>query len=276
MAEMMSPGPVDSSCAIREAVCVHTKKILDSCRDQDCIEDLRVYFDQSNQKVIDEATSIKAGGAELLRAYIDVEPVGFNRGFFTVDVRYYYRITAEAGLGPCRPTQVSGLAMFQKRCVLYGGEGGAKVFSSQSGECPITTTESVPEAVVEVVDPLVLCIKMVDSCDCHCCDSCDCCCLEIPRAVADCLPEPLMTGGCSRKVYISLGQFSILRLERDAQLLMPVYDDCVPCKECACADGDCQKDPCELFQKVQFPMDAFFPHGNRPDNNNCGCGCNCR
>ena len=238
-----------------------------SSSDQDCIEDLRVYFDQATQKIIDEACSIKAGSAELLRAYIDVEPVSFNRGFFTVDVRYCYRITAEAGLGPCRPAQVSGLAVFEKRCVLYGGEGGAKVFSSQSGEGPITTTDSIPEAVVEVVDPLVLCIKLVDSC--HCGHG-ECCCAEIPPAVADCFPEPIMNGGGSRRVYVTLGQFSILRLERDAQLLMPVYDDCVPSKECACADGDCQKDPCELFQQVQFPMDAFFPRGSHPDKNN-GC-----
>ena len=30
---------------------------------------------------------MKAGSAELLYAYIDVEPVSFNRGFYTVDVR---------------------------------------------------------------------------------------------------------------------------------------------------------------------------------------------
>ena len=28
---------------ITEAVCVHTRKIYDSCRDKDCAEDLRVY-----------------------------------------------------------------------------------------------------------------------------------------------------------------------------------------------------------------------------------------
>ena len=42
------------------------------------------------------AQSVKAGSAELLYAYIDVEPVTFNRGFYTVDVRYFYRITADA------------------------------------------------------------------------------------------------------------------------------------------------------------------------------------
>ncbi|MFR2157012.1 MAG: hypothetical protein ACLS43_07790 [Evtepia gabavorous] len=36
---------------------------------------------------------------ELLQAYIDVEPASYNRGFFSVDIRYYYRITAEAFVG---------------------------------------------------------------------------------------------------------------------------------------------------------------------------------
>ena len=43
MNERVVPGPVQDSCGIREAVCIHTKKIYDSCRDKDCIEDLRVY-----------------------------------------------------------------------------------------------------------------------------------------------------------------------------------------------------------------------------------------
>lgn len=40
MNERVVPGPVQDSCGIREAVCIHTKKIYDSCRDKDCIEDL--------------------------------------------------------------------------------------------------------------------------------------------------------------------------------------------------------------------------------------------
>jgi hypothetical protein len=35
MADRVLPGPVDSAACIREAVCVHTKKIFDSCRDKD-------------------------------------------------------------------------------------------------------------------------------------------------------------------------------------------------------------------------------------------------
>ena len=43
MADRVVPGPVESSASIREAVCINTKKIFDSCRDKDCVDDLRVY-----------------------------------------------------------------------------------------------------------------------------------------------------------------------------------------------------------------------------------------
>ena len=33
MNERVVPGPVQDSCGIREAVCIHTKKIYDSCRE---------------------------------------------------------------------------------------------------------------------------------------------------------------------------------------------------------------------------------------------------
>lgn len=35
MPDKIMPGPVDDSRCIREAVCIHTKKIYDSCREQD-------------------------------------------------------------------------------------------------------------------------------------------------------------------------------------------------------------------------------------------------
>ncbi len=35
MNDRVVPGPVQDSCGIREAVCIHTKKIYDSCREED-------------------------------------------------------------------------------------------------------------------------------------------------------------------------------------------------------------------------------------------------
>ena len=35
MPEKVVPGPVQDAACIREAVCIHTKKIYDSCKDKD-------------------------------------------------------------------------------------------------------------------------------------------------------------------------------------------------------------------------------------------------
>ena len=154
MPEKVAPGPVSDDRCIREAVCIHTKKVFDSCKDKDCIEDLRVYPTCGSQEVLDRALSVKAGTAELLYAYIDVEPVGFNRGFYTVDVRYFYRITADAFIGAARPIEVCGLAVFDKRAILFGSEGGAKSFSSDSPSvcsCQDLMGSSLPTAHVEAI-----------------------------------------------------------------------------------------------------------------------------
>lgn len=258
MPEKVVPGPVSEDRCIREAVCIHTKKIFDSCKDKDCIEDLRVYPTRGCQEVIDRAVSVKAGCAELLYAYIDVEPVTFNRGFYTVDVRYFYRITADAFVGAARPVEISGLAVFDKRVILFGSEGSAKIFSSQmaaGGPDPqMMQRANAPIAVVEAVDPIVLDARILDCCGKRECD-CDLC--EVPSFVNDCFGGELSSGDDSRRIYVTLGQFSIVRLERDTQLLVPVYDYCMPDKECACGDG-CE-DPCALFRNISFPVGEFFP-----------------
>lgn len=264
MPEKVVPGPVSDERRIREAVCIHTKKIFDSCKDKDCIEDLRVYPTRGCQEVIDRAVSVKAGCAELLYAYIDVEPVTFNRGFYTVDVRYFYRITADAFVGAARPVEITGLAVFDKRVILFGSEGSAKVFTSTGKNCgsdiqglPATTA---PTAVVESVDPIILGMKLVEVCQCRHNDNC----CEIPPAVCACFPEELVTGGDVHRLFVTLGQFSIIRLERDTQLLMPAYDYCMPEKDCDCGCDCHQEDPCELFRKVQFPVGEFFPPNHCP------------
>ena len=83
-----------------------------------------------------------------------MEPVTFNRGFYTVDVRYYYRISADAFVGTVRPVEVTGLAVFDKRVILFGSEGGAKSFSSDSPSvcsCQDLMGSSLPTAHVEAI-----------------------------------------------------------------------------------------------------------------------------
>ena len=113
---------------------------------------------------------------------------------------------------------------------------------------------NAPIAVVEAVDPIVLDARILDCCGKRDCD-CDLC--EVPSFVNDCFGGELSSGDDSRRIYVTLGQFSIVRLERDTQLLVPVYDYCMPDKECSCGDG-CE-DPCALFRNISFPVGEFFP-----------------
>ena len=94
MADRVAPGPAEKPASIREAVCVHTRKIFDSCRDKDCVDDLRVYPTESSQSAIDSALSIRPRSAELLNVDVNVEPVSFNRGYYTVDCSYFYSVTS--------------------------------------------------------------------------------------------------------------------------------------------------------------------------------------
>ena len=131
--------------------------------------------------------------------------------------------------------------------------------------------------VVEAVDPLILSMKLVERCPQNCCE---CSCGDIPGCVSCCFGGGLYFGPEGKRVYFTLGQFSLIRLERDAQLLIPTYDYCIPSKEC---DNSCtEDDPCELFRKVQFPMEEFFPPNSVPGDGGsvpgpgCGCGCGCK
>ena len=112
MADKVVPGPVEGSAAVREAVCIHTRKIFDSCRDKDCVEDLRVYPTACSQARLDSALSVRPRSAELLCADVHVKEITFNKGYYTVDVTYFYRVRGETFPG-CEP--VCGLAIFDKR-----------------------------------------------------------------------------------------------------------------------------------------------------------------
>ena len=107
------------------------------------------------------------------------------------------------------------------------------------------------------MDPIVLDARILDGCGKRGCD-CDLC--EVPSFVNSCFDGELSSGDDSRRVYVTLGQFSIVRLERDSQILIPVFDYCMPEKDCSCGTGcSCTEDPCAIFRNISFPVGEFFP-----------------
>ena len=141
---------------LQQAMSIHTRKITDSCRDKDCIEDLRVYLTKSSQCQLDTAAGARVRSAELLYTYIDVEPVAFDRNHYCIDVTFYYRVLADATIGTARPATLYGLAVFTKRAVLCGEDSAAHIFSSDTRLCendgPTRLHTNRPTAVVEIAD----------------------------------------------------------------------------------------------------------------------------
>ena len=242
---------------LRQALSIHTHKITDSCRDKDCIEDLRVYLTTSSQDILDTSVSAKVRCADLLYTYIDVEPVAFDRNHYCIDLTFYYRILADATVGVNRPVALQGLAMFSKRAVLCGEDSRAHIYTSRTRLDGVDGLSRVsanhPTAVVEVLDPMVLSSKIRERCN-HGTVA------QIPTCIRELFDEELVTGDVQRTLLVTLGQFSIIRLERDAQLLVPVLDYSMPTKECCDAPG-CGEDPCEMFSRIPFPEGQFAPRG---------------
>ena len=139
---------------IRQCMSIHTRKITDSCRDKDCIEDLRVYLTKCSQSLLDTAAGAKVRCADLLYTYIDVEPVAFDRNHYCIDLTFYYRILADAMVSGSRPATLQGLAVFSKRAVLCGEDSRAHIYrsSTQLGrfDGPSTLFANLPTAIVEV------------------------------------------------------------------------------------------------------------------------------
>lgn len=186
-----------------------------------------------------------------------MEPVSFNRGFYTVDVKYFYRVTGDAFSGVGRPQEFTGLATYDKRVILFGSEGNAKVFSSNmvpnENDHQLMMHTNNPIGVVEVVDPICLGMKLIELC--HCPRGVDADLSDLPSAIANSFDDDLVMGESEKRVFVTLGQFSIIKLERDTQLLIPAFDFCMPERECVGST----ENPCDLFSRIEFPVDEFFP-----------------
>ena len=217
---------------INEAVCIDTKRIFDSCVSKDCLEDLRVTFFSRSQRLIDEAVTVKTRDCCIEEVSIDVEEVPFNRGFYSVDITFYFKLCFDTYSAPCTTPQVAvGFAKFNKKCILFGSNGDVKVFVSNSAsettDCPVAPQYTNPVAKVQAVDPVVLSTDICDSCDCNISV-----CSSFPQSIFNSMEDTIPSCGASKAILVTLGLFSIVQMERDAQILIPAYDYCIPAGFC--------------------------------------------
>ncbi|MBQ8894236.1 MAG: hypothetical protein IJ043_07495 [Clostridia bacterium] len=234
-----------------EEICVNVQKIYDTCKDKDCLSDMRVYLSPGDQSLIDNAVNIRARKSELVWTSVTLEEVPFNKGFYGVDLTFYFKTGFEVYTGNGRPSIVEGLSYYNKKVILYGSEGNTTTFSSACSNN--YSNSNLPVAEVEVVDPIVLNTRIVNpSCNC-CCSECES--LNLPSRVAALFPEEL-TDMAGRKLVVSLGLFSVVRIVRDVQVKIPYSRFSLPEKECS---GPREEEPCSFFEKLCFPTNEFFP-----------------
>ena len=79
---------------------------------------------------------------------------------------------------------------------------------------------------------------------------------EIPDNVCTFLNGDLFDDEDCNKLVVSLGFFSVIRIERPAQYLINAIEYSVPDKECAPIQDD---DPFCLFRSMAFPTSEFSP-----------------
>lgn len=265
---------------IREAVCVQVEKIYDSCREKDCIENARVLFWQRCiDNIINRAINVKCRRAEVIDVYADTEPVPFKKGFYTVDVKFYIKVTLDFFVpdgphGRIIPITREGLVMFDKKIILFGSEGGIKIFKARYEEHESDTQirsrlqqDNLPISKVEVAEPIALNAKIKNTPHCSHTTAGD------VEMIPKCLLHGLLDtdgvlaqsdevdvmehgGRRGKTVEVTLGLFSIIKLARYVQLLIPAFDFCYPTKECVAATDE---NPCELFENIDFPFDEFYP-----------------
>lgn len=267
-------------------VCVETNRILDSCRDRDCFENVRVFLTDLGQDIIEHTTQVRVKDACIAWTYIGIDPVQFNRGFYTVHIRFYVKLILEACLCGGRSQEFDGIAVLEKQAVLFGGDSSVSIFRSSadgSAFCaepePCYKERSVPTAVVEVVDPIVLGVRVLEPlCPEPVC--CCCCACDVPPSIAGCLSAPIYTDAkdCDgrgrdegRILTVSLGIFSLVRLVRPAQYLISASEFIIPDKECVSSSPE---SPCDLFRSMAFPIAEFSPAPMplpTADRNKCGC-----
>lgn len=240
---------------------IKANRVFDSCSDRDCLKNVPVVLDCGELPC--NISVVKARCVKVEDICINIEPVPFNKGFFSIDLTYTFRVELMGYDRGCdNPVLLTGTAYAGKNCILYGSESATKTFFNNGKRMGTTNacceTVNLPTASVSVVEPIALETKIGMTC-----------CSKDACEEQECRRQ--------RTVIMTLGIFSVVELTRPVTIMVPTYEYTIPKKEC-CTDAD---SPCEVFEKIKFPEEEFSPVtlSNSDCQNDIGCGgssCGCQ
>lgn len=244
MSEPMRPRPTD-------AVPVKVERVFDSCSDKDCLCDIPVTL--TDGVISPDINIVRSRAATVTDVCVSVEPVPFNKGFYSVDLTFTFELEILAyERSCCTPVTLCGTAYAAKNCILYGSDSCVKTFCSGSDDkkakCGCCQDpQTLPKACVSVLEPVILETKLTERCP------------LIPDK------DEKKPGPPPRGIEVTLGLFSVVELTRQVTVMVPTLDYRIPRKEC-CTDTD---SPCEAFGRLRFPEEEFSPAALIDED--CGC-----
>ena len=187
----------------------------------------------------------------VITVYIDLQPIPFNKGFYSVDMTFFFDVCLDlfGGTASC-PVPINGVAIFNKKVVLYGSEGNVKLFTSGCSIDDVQAEDArvLPKATVQVAQPVALSARLCEHSACGCEPYC-----RIPESICQRYGGDFDSCPQKNTVYVTIGLFIIVQMVRNVQMLIPAYDFCVPEKECVASSDN----PCELFRRIDFPTSEF-------------------
>ncbi len=262
-----------------DVCCIDTYKIFDSCRDQLCLEDLKLLMTDNAQETLNASGDVRVKMAKVIWLKINTEEMPFNRGYYQVKIRYYFYVVLE-GCVNGNPREIPGVAIYDQTSVLCGGESNVSTFKSDVNATfcsspllnPSYSACHQPQIVVDVVDPIVLNLKVIDKCPATV--GCVCSADDMPEQVCSCFDGDVVDHYDTKSAFISLGVFALVRLQRATQIIVPAGEYRIPDKECNSTTSF--EDACSLFRAMSFPVDEFFPQEGCGCSNSCGCSSNAR
>ena len=231
------------------AVPVKLDRVFDSCSDKDCITNLQVMLEGGDLPA--QYTSVKTRCVTIDNICMSVEPIPFNRGYYTVDITYTFGVELLCYTRTCEaPAVMRGCATASKSVILYGSESNTKTYFSNgarvgdtNGCCEVV---NLPTASCQCVDPIALETRI--------------CVLPpmppmppMPGQEPELLPPPPAP---RRTVVLTLGVFSVVELTRPVTVTVAAYPYQVPTKTCSAENTD---SPCEVFSRLSFPTEEFAP-----------------
>ena len=225
------------------AVPVRLDRVFDSCSDKDCITNLQVML-ENGAELPPQYTSVKTRCVSIDDICMNVEPIPFNRGYYTVDITYTFGVELLCYTRNCEsPAVMRGMASASKSVILYGSESSTKTFLSTGVRLGDTNrccdVVNLPTASCQCVDPIALETRI-------------CVLPPMPPLNVQENPQPAAP---RRTVVLTLGVFSVVELTRPVTMSVAAYPYQVPTKTCS---GDTDS-PCEVFSRLNFPTEEFAP-----------------